>query len=63
MQSFKEIRHSPYSLAVLSIVLILLLEGSAGKLFAKITDNEAPYIVILGVVQDASFPQAGCYQA
>lgn len=62
MQSFKQIRHRPYSLAVLSIVLILLIAGLGGTLSAKITDSEAPYLVILGVVQDASFPQAGCYQ-
>jgi pyrroloquinoline quinone biosynthesis protein B len=31
--------------------------------FASASESTAPYLYVLGVVQDAGFPQAGCYQA
>ena len=43
---------------LLKAVLILLISGS-GAVFAE---ERAPYIYILGVAQDAGFPQAGCYK-
>ncbi len=40
--------------------------GSAGEssaVLATISDTiDAPYLVVLGVVQDAGYPQAGCYE-
>lgn len=43
---------------LLKAVLIFLISGS-GAVFAE---ERAPYIYILGVAQDAGFPQAGCYK-
>ena len=43
---------------LLKVVLIFLISGS-GAVFAE---ERAPYIYILGVAQDAGFPQAGCYK-
>ena len=43
---------------LLKAVLIFLISGS-GTVFAE---ERAPYIYILGVAQDAGFPQAGCYK-
>ena len=43
---------------LLKAVLIFLISGS-GTVFAE---EPAPYIYILGVAQDAGFPQAGCYK-
>lgn len=43
---------------LLKAVLIFLISGS-GTVFAE---ERAPYIYILGVAQDAGFPQAGCYR-
>ncbi|XXK44874.1 MBL fold metallo-hydrolase [Porticoccaceae bacterium nBUS_17] len=43
---------------LLRAVLIFLISGS-GAVFAE---ERAPYIYILGVAQDAGFPQAGCYK-
>ena len=43
---------------LLKAVLIFLICGS-GAVFAE---ERAPYIYILGVAQDAGFPQAGCYK-
>ncbi|MDC0052717.1 MBL fold metallo-hydrolase [Gammaproteobacteria bacterium] len=43
---------------LLKAVLIFLISGS-GAVFAE---ERAPYIYILGVTQDAGFPQAGCYK-
>ena len=43
---------------LLKAVLILLISGS-GAVFAE---ERAPYIYILGIAQDAGFPQAGCYK-
>lgn len=31
--------------------------------FSVLADNEKPYLYILGVAQDAGYPQAGCYAA
>lgn len=43
---------------LLKVVLIFLISGS-GAVFAE---ERAPYLYILGVAQDAGFPQAGCYK-
>ena len=43
---------------LLKAVLIFLISGS-GAVFAE---ERAPYIYILGIAQDAGFPQAGCYK-
>ena len=43
---------------LLKAVLIFLISGSG----AVFTEERAPYIYILGVAQDAGFPQAGCYK-
>ena len=43
---------------LLKAVLIFLISGPCG-VFAE---ERAPYIYILGVAQDAGFPQAGCYK-
>ena len=43
---------------LLKVVLIFLISGS-GAVFAE---ERAPYIYILGIAQDAGFPQAGCYK-
>ena len=43
---------------LLKAVLIFLISGP-GAVFAE---ERAPYIYILGVAQDAGFPQAGCYK-
>ena len=43
---------------LLKAVLIFFISGS-GAVFAE---ERAPYIYILGVAQDAGFPQAGCYK-
>ena len=43
---------------LLKTILILLISGP-GAVFAE---ERAPYIYILGVAQDAGFPQAGCYK-
>jgi len=43
---------------LLKAVLIFLVSG-VGSIFAE---ERAPYIYILGVAQDAGFPQAGCYK-
>ena len=42
----------------LPIVLILALAGFN----ATVAETEAPYLYVLGVAQDAGYPQAGCYQ-
>lgn len=47
------------SLFVKSIVLACLF--GIGSL-AVSNETESPYIYVLGVVQDAGFPQAGCYE-
>ena len=31
--------------------------------FAASSESESPYLYVLGVVQDAGYPQAGCYEA
>jgi pyrroloquinoline quinone biosynthesis protein B len=43
---------------LLKTILIFLISGP-GAVFAE---ERAPYIYILGVAQDAGFPQAGCYK-
>ena len=43
---------------LLKAVLIFLISGSG----AVFTEERAPYIYILGIAQDAGFPQAGCYK-
>ena len=43
---------------LLKAILIFLISGP-GAVFAE---ERAPYIYILGVAQDAGFPQAGCYK-
>ena len=43
---------------LLKAILISLISGP-GAVFAE---ERAPYIYILGVAQDAGFPQAGCYK-
>ena len=43
---------------LLKTILIFLISGP-GAVFAE---QRAPYIYILGVAQDAGFPQAGCYK-
>lgn len=45
---------------VASIVSTLLLVAMAGN--AAIAQDDAPYIYILGVAQDAGYPQIGCYE-
>lgn len=42
-----------------SILIACLFESSS---FAASPENESPYLYVLGVVQDAGYPQAGCYE-
>ncbi|MEK0337944.1 MAG: hypothetical protein QQN41_10975, partial [Nitrosopumilus sp.] len=42
-------------------VLVLTLFGTA--IFSVFAESGNPYLYILGVAQDAGYPQAGCYEA
>ncbi|WNC72361.1 MBL fold metallo-hydrolase [Thalassotalea psychrophila] len=42
------------------IILIVSLFGVVS--FAASSNSESPYIYVLGVAQDAGYPQAGCYE-
>ncbi|MBE9540146.1 MAG: pyrroloquinoline quinone biosynthesis protein PqqB, partial [Proteobacteria bacterium] len=41
-------------------IFLACLFGSSS--FAASPENENPYLYVLGVVQDAGYPQAGCYE-
>ena len=41
---------------------ILIASFFAIGSFAASADSESPYLYVLGVVQDAGYPQAGCYE-
>jgi len=47
------------SLFFKSVLIICLLASSS---FASSQEKESPYLYVLGVVQDAGYPQAGCYK-
>ncbi len=47
------------SLRILKGMLVFALCAVAS--FSVLADNENPYLYILGVAQDAGYPQAGCY--
>ena len=47
-------------MTILLKALIILLASAA--MFPTAAD-EAPYLYVLGVAQDAGFPQAGCYKS
>jgi pyrroloquinoline quinone biosynthesis protein B len=44
-------------------VLVILLFGlvSSAAIADSVTDSPAPYVFVLGVAQDAGYPQANCY--
>ena len=44
---------------LLATALALLLSAASGCIYAQ---PESPFIAVLGVVQDAGYPQAGCYR-
>ncbi len=48
-----------YSLVTIVFFLCLALGSSAA--FGSEQDNNSPYLYVLGVGQDAGYPQAGCY--
>lgn len=46
----------------LSVKQILVLGITFAASLLAWADNNAPYIYVLGVTQDAGYPQTGCYQ-
>lgn len=44
------------------LVLIWILNGCASDHTQPFKPNDFPYLVILGVAQDAGYPQTGCYK-
>lgn len=49
------------NLRILKGMLVFAICAVSG--FSVLADNENPYLYILGVAQDAGYPQAGCYAA